>query len=230
MVESKEAKGYILNLGFKDETKGFLKFSKEEESGDGAEIKKKKSLKVGQLIHIVVKSVIEASKVVKCEQLKPGSHCSAEHSVRQAADDEATVTASHVKPGFLVNARVQRVMDNGLELSFLQGITGTCFTDHASAQVAQGSLSAYKVGQKVLARVISADPMLKRITLSLTSNIVNWCPATSNKAELAALQDIKIGGAYENVKVAKALYGGSYLVRLSEEKGAVAFLHKTHSR
>lgn len=57
VVESKEAKGYILNLGFKDHTKGFLKFS------EGS----KGNLKTNQPIQIQVKSVIEASKVVKCE-------------------------------------------------------------------------------------------------------------------------------------------------------------------
>lgn len=27
IIESKEAKGYILNLGFRDNTKGFMKFT-----------------------------------------------------------------------------------------------------------------------------------------------------------------------------------------------------------
>ena len=50
-VESKEAKGYILNLGFKDNCKGFLKTSDE--------------LKKGQIVNVTVKS--SQSKVVKCE-------------------------------------------------------------------------------------------------------------------------------------------------------------------
>jgi len=80
-VESKEAKGYILNLGFKDETKGFLKYRKEEEGDKGKE-SKVRTLKVGQLVHVFAKSIIESSKVVKCEQLRPGSHCTAEHCVQ----------------------------------------------------------------------------------------------------------------------------------------------------
>lgn len=58
-VETKEAKGFILNLGFRDQTKGFLKFS--GESND-------RLLKAGT-ITVLVKSVINASKIVKCELL-----------------------------------------------------------------------------------------------------------------------------------------------------------------
>jgi len=59
-IESKEAKGYILNLGFKDHTKGFMKFSDKANE---------KSLKNGQIVNVIVKSVIASSKVIKCELL-----------------------------------------------------------------------------------------------------------------------------------------------------------------
>ena len=64
-VESKEAKGYILDLGFRDKAKGFLKFSDEVPA---------KSLKTGHIVHIVVKSVMKGSKVVKCELISE-SNC-----------------------------------------------------------------------------------------------------------------------------------------------------------
>lgn len=54
IIESKEAKGFILNLGFRDNCKGFLKFSDE-------------NMKKGDLIYVSVKSVDQASKVLKCE-------------------------------------------------------------------------------------------------------------------------------------------------------------------
>lgn len=53
-ILSKEEKGYIIEFGFKDQTKGFLKFSNE----------KSKGLKIGSLVHVVVKSTIESSKIV----------------------------------------------------------------------------------------------------------------------------------------------------------------------
>jgi len=58
-VESKEAKGFILNLGFRDHTKGFMKFSTEANE---------RLLKAGS-ITVLVKNVITASKIVKCELL-----------------------------------------------------------------------------------------------------------------------------------------------------------------
>jgi hypothetical protein len=50
-VESKEEKGYFLNLGFKDAAKGFLKF------------KEGVSYEINDLVHVVVTS--STSKLVK---------------------------------------------------------------------------------------------------------------------------------------------------------------------
>lgn len=54
VIESKEQKGYILNLGFKDDAKGFVKFDGED-------------LKQGALIFVYVKSI--GSKVIKCKHI-----------------------------------------------------------------------------------------------------------------------------------------------------------------
>jgi len=61
-IEAKEAKGYTLNLGFRDGTKGFLKVDKSRE------------FKKGQLVTVTVRKVITASKVAKCEILSE-SNC-----------------------------------------------------------------------------------------------------------------------------------------------------------
>ena len=45
IIESKELKGYIVNLGFKDQSKGFVPFDTSS-----------KKLAVGSLVHLVVKS------------------------------------------------------------------------------------------------------------------------------------------------------------------------------
>ena len=57
-VESKELKGYIINLGFKDSAKGFVKFEDAPEK-----------LKSGSLVQVIVQS--QTSKVIKCEVLSP---------------------------------------------------------------------------------------------------------------------------------------------------------------
>lgn len=112
-------------------------------------------------------------------------------------------------------------MENGLELSFLGGITGTCFIDHISFGT---KISDYKVGQKVLARVISADAVSKAVTLSLKSHIVNWRTSAEESAK-----GLKVGAVFEDVKVSSTVYGGSYMVDLDLDGKTPAFLHKTHS-
>ena len=54
VVESKETKGYVLDLGFKDGAKGFLKSTNVDQLP-------------GSLIFVVVKAA--TSKVIKCESL-----------------------------------------------------------------------------------------------------------------------------------------------------------------
>lgn len=144
IVESKETKGYVLNLGFKDGAKGFLK-------NDGVERPQ------GSLVFIVVKAA--TSKVIKCDPLN-------EQTLDQTvATDENEHSVHTVKPGYLVSAKVTRVFDNGLELRFLKGMTGTVFTDHLDK-------SGYKVSDKVKARVISVEVSSKTVTLSMLPHIV----------------------------------------------------------
>lgn len=63
-IESKEAKGYMIDLGLKDKSKGFVKFEK----GQDAE---SESLANGSLVHVSIKS--KTSKVIRCTflNLKP---------------------------------------------------------------------------------------------------------------------------------------------------------------
>jgi len=59
--------------------------------------------------------------------------------------DLAQVTPHTLKPGFLVSAKVQKLYENGLELTFLGGMTGTVFADHLS----KAASTKYKLGEKV---------------------------------------------------------------------------------
>ena len=62
-VVSKEAKGYILDFGFRDQAKGFLK-------------NVERDLKIGLVVSVIVKNVIASSKVLKCELYSPKTHSS----------------------------------------------------------------------------------------------------------------------------------------------------------
>ena len=61
------------------------------------------------------------------------------------------VTKHTLKPGYLVSAKIAKIFDNGIEITFLGGMRGTVFTDH----LPKGNPSKYKTGEKVQARVIS---------------------------------------------------------------------------
>jgi len=82
-------------MGFRDQTKGFLKSDA--------------TLKNGQLVTIIVKNVIASSKVVKCELLSKDNN---DDCVFQAAQestllsDEFKLTIAHLKPGFLVSGKI----------------------------------------------------------------------------------------------------------------------------
>ena len=114
-------------------------------------------------------------------------------------------------------------------MTFLGGITATCFVDHLAED--QSSTSSYKIGQKVTARVVSTDPVSKKVTVSLKSSLVNW--KALQTAQNDELHKLSVGQAFENAKVSEELYGGSYLVSCQEsgsKSKLMGFLHKTHSR
>lgn len=64
------------------------------------------------------------------------------------------LTIHNIKPGFLVNAKVTKILENGIELNFLGGFTGTVFIDHLDKE----NPNKYKNGEKLQARIIVVDP------------------------------------------------------------------------
>lgn len=123
VVGTREPKGYMVDLGFKDGAKGFVKADD-------------KALTPGSLVTIVVQSA--TSKLIKCEVLG-----SAETKQQVVATDEHELGIHSVKPGFLVTAKVNKLFENGLELRFFKGMTGTVFADH----LPKPSISGYKVSE-----------------------------------------------------------------------------------
>lgn len=203
LVESKESKGFIINLGLKDKAKGFAKFSKTSADDD---------VKVGSLVQVIVQG--KTSKVIRCQfltQLQTADENAAK--LQQVKTDLATVTPHTLKPGFSVSAKVQKLFTNGIEVSFLGGMTGTIFADH----IVKSNPSKYKVGEKVTAVVISQDISSKATALTL-------------KPSLLKLEEQKksceIGQLYSQVKVEKKVYGNSYLIRLDSH--TVGLLHKSN--
>ena len=117
-----------------------------------------------------------------------------------------------MKPGFYVSAKVSKLFENGLELSFMSGLTGTVFADHTGTE----SLNKFKTGQKLQARVIYTDVASKAVGLSLLPELLS----------LTYQPKVSVGEVFNKVTVEKQVYGNSFLVRLN--KDTVGFLHKSH--
>lgn len=171
VIESKEAKGYLVNFGMKDHTKGFVSFSD-----------KSSTLQVGQLALIIVKGVTKGSKVIKCEVLN-------KDNAGGFATNKNELTQHNVKPGFLVNSRVSSLFENGIEVSFLGGFNGTIFVDHLAKQ----DINKYKIGEKVTARIIAVDPITKNISLSMLDHLINL----ENTATVFLQNGVTLGKLYE---------------------------------
>jgi ribosomal protein S1 len=84
------------------------------------------------------------SKIVKCELVSKDSH----------PVNNRELTIHNIKPGFLVSSKVSKVFENGIEVSFLGGFTGTVFVDHLD----RPNPSSYKLAEKLTARIVSVDP------------------------------------------------------------------------
>lgn len=181
-----------MNLGLKDGAKGFVKCS------DMSEVT------IGTLVPVLVKSI--ASKLIKCELLGESNN------TETVKSEETAVTIHTLKPGYLVAAKITKLYENGVELSFLAGMNGTVFADHLD----KASINMYKVGEKLRARVISTDISTKTSTLTLLPHLMSF------ESQVAP----RIGKSYSNVKVEKVVFGSSFLLRLDKDR--VGFLHKSH--
>lgn len=105
---------------------------------------------IGSLTQVVIKKVMSSSKIIKCE-LVSVTRDSPDHTNYMNAKE---ITIHNLKPGYLVNAKISKLLENGIEVGFLGGFKGTIFTDHLD----KCDPSKYKVGDKLSARIIMVDP------------------------------------------------------------------------
>ena len=138
----------MIDLGLKDESKAFVKFPKNSD----------KRLAEKTLVQVLVAS--KTSKVIRCSLLstvhaqanaEDSDDASKHQGLQMVKTDMAQVTPHTLKPGFAVSAKVHKLYENGIEVTFLGGMQGTIFADH----LGKSNASKYKLGEKVQAVVIS---------------------------------------------------------------------------
>jgi ribosomal protein S1 len=98
------------------------------------------------------------------------------------------MTIHNIKPGYLINGKVSKVLDNGIEVSFLGGFTGSVFVDH----LGKDSPSKYSIGEKIIARIISVDPSTLCVSLSCLEHLVNF----TNFNNLLLSEGISVGQTF----------------------------------
>jgi len=154
----------------KDKTKGFLPF--DDFSAH---------IQIGSLVQVVIKKVMSSSKIIKCELVS----ATREHPEHANYMNAKEITIHNLKPGYLVNGKISKLLENGIEVGFLGGFKGTIFTDHLD----KCDPSKYKVGDKLSARIIVVDPQSQNIALSILPHILRL----ENVAKSLTVEGIKIG-------------------------------------
>lgn len=160
----------------------------------------------------VVKSVISGSKIIKVDLATKADS-------NKFPLNSKELSIHNIKPGSLVSAKVQRILDNGIELYFLSGYTGTVFIDHLD----KGEPTKYKAGEKLNARIVSVDPPSQSITLSLLPHLVKF----ENISKTLLSEGITSGKVFEKATVMKVAFGDSYKIALTPQ--ITGFLHKIHA-
>ncbi|KAK3250540.1 hypothetical protein CYMTET_40083 [Cymbomonas tetramitiformis] len=150
-VRSVEDHGYVLSFG----VPGVSGFLLQEQAKDAAAAAGG-GLACGALLETVI-SKIDAKK----------------KEVGTSANEMEGVNIGNLMPGMLVSAKVRAVLPDGLLVTFLSYFTGTVDWYHLDTELPAAKWGeAYKVGQRLQARVLYVDPQLKRAGLTLKRHLV----------------------------------------------------------
>ncbi|KAJ3186618.1 hypothetical protein HDU85_007438 [Gaertneriomyces sp. JEL0708] len=199
-VASEEDHGYILSTGIEGVSgfllkKNALKYITERNNG--------RPLKEGQWLQCAVLKLDEARKTATYT-LDP------DHIAKAVIPNSQAIGFGNLKAGALVNAKVKKILENGIQLGFLGVLEGTVDIFHVGIAVkdAEADLKEhFTVGQKLQARVVSVNATRKKIILSLLPHLLEAKPFT-----FPATTDVDVGTIVEDFVVARVDSGtGLYL-------------------
>ena len=116
---------------------------------------------------------------------------------------------TQIRPGFLFKANQTRDLLNGIEVAFA-GNLGSIFIDHLKQST--------KKNKNLYVRVIHVAVARKNLSLSALTNITNL------HNDLLGAKGSLVGNTFKSVKLSHEIFGGSYLVNLSDNQAG--FIHK----
>ena len=184
-VRSIEDHGFLVATGIEGVASSFLPFSACDGTAGQAGTLLGRSASVGTLVMCTVTAVNKAARSLTLA-------CGAS-AVSGSVSRDALHTIYTVKPGMLVEGVVERVLPNGLSVTFLQYFRATAVLAHLQLPATSYWASRLKTGAVVMGRVLFVDPVDKAVALSLTPHIVNLGQLPSPSLPLAT-QAFGIGG------------------------------------
>eukprot|EP00854_Cymbomonas_tetramitiformis_P014666 gene14666-17328_t len=159
-VRSVEDHGYVLSFG----VPGVSGFLLQEQAKDAAAAAGG-GLACGALLETVISKIDAKKKVLTVT--------TSAKEVGTSANEMEGVNIGNLMPGMLVSAKVRAVLPDGLLVTFLSYFTGTVDWYHLDTELPAAKWGeAYKVGQRLQARVLYVDPQLKRAGLTLKRHLV----------------------------------------------------------
>ncbi|KAI8105276.1 hypothetical protein M9435_000444 [Picochlorum sp. BPE23] len=174
-VKSVEDHGYIVDFGIKGTT-GFLM--------------KKNTVKEyleGSILDVMVKSMKHEGHAIVTGIPKDVD--------TSMTNEWSGVSIGSLLPGYLVNAKVGKILSDGIVVSFLTFFNGTVDPFHLGQDLAK-----FQEGQKVKARILFCDVEAKKIGLSLLPHLVkSVIPKLPSKGDV--YDDAIVKGVYPGLGV-----------------------------
>lgn len=108
-VSQIESKGYMIDLHTHDSSQAFIKFSDVETK-----------LSINDRVYITILEKQGKQGIVKAKLA----------SNADRIDYSSTLSFEQIKPGFKVECKVTKIVDNGIHVLFCNGVEGVIFDDH----------------------------------------------------------------------------------------------------
>ena len=165
-VRSVEDNGYIVATGIAGVSSCFLPFSQSDGTCGQAGTSLSKEMSPGSPVVAAVWSINRDTGVVSLS-------CQADR-VAALVSREPLHTIYTIKPGQLVSAAVDKVLPNGLAVTFLAFFHATVHQHHLPRPAHALWAGDYSAGQEIRARILYVDPAEKTIALSAAPHVVGY--------------------------------------------------------
>ena len=178
-VATEEDHGYIIHFG--DKKSGFVKKKKGEEGN---------RLEIGQLLTCIVdKSYTSDNPIIPVSEFLG-------NEAEKPTKSSTKTSIQSLFPGMLVKVEILKILDRGLAVRFLDFFNGTI--EFYQIDFSQKSLEKqFSIGNKVNARIILINYEIKRVYLSIKSNILQW-KSESMSANIGDKYDATISHSSDN--------------------------------